>query len=287
MVTFQRIDRLLSNLGRAAWFGIWVRSVSRVLAGDRFFLSSTAPVLAADPIRSALHFRSPARLPTRVRRSGKVSIIAQDAPLARAWIASAAGGALCAAALGSILRGHYFAIGTIAVVEVMREIANNWEVLTGGAIGMNVPILAGSPRAAGLFFYFAMWVLAVITFAAGADREFEVRLRPALHPAKRERREHGRHQRVPAQGRRLRDLGVDRIDGRRGLRVDGGIYRAEGRVQRPALDRGPWSWSSSYAVTFLRHWRPLSMRCRRACCGNSTPSAWSKLTFRSLRLGKG
>jgi branched-chain amino acid transport system permease protein len=91
-----------------------------------------------------------------------------DAPLAVAWIAAAAGGALCAALLGSILlglRGHYFAIGTIAVVEVMREIANNWDGLTGGAIGMNVPVWVGSARSVGLFFYFAMWVLVVITFA--------------------------------------------------------------------------------------------------------------------------
>jgi branched-chain amino acid transport system permease protein len=88
-------------------------------------------------------------------------------PMALAWIAAAFGGALFAAVLGGILlglRGHYFAIGTIAVVEVMREIANNWEGLTGGAIGMNVPILAGSPRAAGLFFYFAMWMLVVGAF---------------------------------------------------------------------------------------------------------------------------
>ena len=92
-------------------------------------------------------------------------------PLPVAWAAAAVGGAIFAAAFGGILlglRGHYFAIGTVAVVEVMREIANNWEGLTGGAIGMNVPILAGSPRAAGLFFYFAMWGLVVVAFAACA-----------------------------------------------------------------------------------------------------------------------
>jgi branched-chain amino acid transport system permease protein len=94
-----------------------------------------------------------------------------DMPIALAWPAAACGGAVFAALLGSVLlglRGHYFAIGTIAVVEVMREIANNWDALTGGAIGMNVPIWAGSPRAAGLFFYFAMWVLAIATFALTA-----------------------------------------------------------------------------------------------------------------------
>jgi branched-chain amino acid transport system permease protein len=93
------------------------------------------------------------------------------APLALAWLGAAAGGAAFAAVLGSILlglRGHYFAIGTIAVVEVMREIANNWEGMTGGAVGMTLPILAGSPRAAGLFFYSAMWMLALVTLASTA-----------------------------------------------------------------------------------------------------------------------
>ena len=94
-----------------------------------------------------------------------------DALLALAWLGAAVAGAMFAAALGSILlglRGHYFAIGTIAVVEVMREIANNWEGMTGGAVGMNLPILAGSPRAAGLFFYFGMWILAIIALASTA-----------------------------------------------------------------------------------------------------------------------
>lgn len=94
-----------------------------------------------------------------------------DVPLALAWITAAAGGALFAVLLGSILlglRGHYFAIGTIAVVEVMREIASNWDGLTGGAIGMNVPIWTGSARAAAIFFYLVMWGLVAITFVATA-----------------------------------------------------------------------------------------------------------------------
>jgi branched-chain amino acid transport system permease protein len=106
-----------------------------------------------------------------------------EVPLALAWTAAALGGALFALALGGILlrlRGHYFAIGSIAVVEVMREIANNWDSVTGGAIGLNVPILAGSPRAAGIFFYAAMWGLALVTFiltAAIANSRFGFGLR--------------------------------------------------------------------------------------------------------------
>ena len=90
------------------------------------------------------------------------------APVALAWITAAAAGTIFAGLLGSVLlrlRGHYFAIGTIAVVEVMREVSNNWEDLTGGAVGLNVPIVPGSPREVGLLFYFIMWVLAAAALA--------------------------------------------------------------------------------------------------------------------------
>lgn len=94
--------------------------------------------------------------------------IAQNhgAPLWLAWALAGVGGAVFSGILGSILlglRGHYFAIGTIAVLEVMREVSNNWELLTGGAIGLNLPIMAGSPRAVGIFFYFVMWGAAGLT----------------------------------------------------------------------------------------------------------------------------
>jgi len=47
---------------------------------------------------------------------------------------------------------------------VMREIANNWEAVTGGAIGLNLPILPGTPREAGIFFYLMMWGLVAAAF---------------------------------------------------------------------------------------------------------------------------
>jgi branched-chain amino acid transport system permease protein len=81
------------------------------------------------------------------------------APSGVAWIAAGVGAALFAGFLGSILlgmRGHYFAIGTIAVVEVMREVANNWEAVTGGATGLNLPIMHGTPRSVGMYYFFVM-----------------------------------------------------------------------------------------------------------------------------------
>lgn len=88
------------------------------------------------------------------------------APIGLAWLVAGLGGAVFSGFLGSILlglRGHYFAIGTIAVLEVMREVSNNWERLTGGAIGLNLPIMSGSPRAVGLFFFCVMWIAAGLT----------------------------------------------------------------------------------------------------------------------------
>jgi branched-chain amino acid transport system permease protein len=37
------------------------------------------------------------------------------------------------------LRGHYFALATLAFGEVMRIIANSWSSLTGGPVGISVP----------------------------------------------------------------------------------------------------------------------------------------------------
>lgn len=88
-------------------------------------------------------------------------------PIAIAWSAAAMIGALTALLLGLPLlrlKGHYFAIGTIAALEVFREVANNWGWLTGGAIGINLPILPGSAEMVGRFFFWSMLGLTLVTF---------------------------------------------------------------------------------------------------------------------------
>ena len=65
-------------------------------------------------------------------------------PMPLAWIAAAAVAALVAFAVGWIvlrLRGHYFAIASLAVTIVLREIATMWTGLTGGGMGLNLPVL--------------------------------------------------------------------------------------------------------------------------------------------------
>lgn len=92
---------------------------------------------------------------------------AQGVTISLAWLGAAAAGAVLAAFMGFALlrlKGHYFAIGTIATVEVCREISNNWTDVTGGAIGLNLPIQAGSPDFIGRFFFLSMLALALVAF---------------------------------------------------------------------------------------------------------------------------
>jgi branched-chain amino acid transport system permease protein len=61
------------------------------------------------------------------------------------WLGMFAG-ALLAAAIAMLLciplfklRGHYFALATLAFAEVLKIIANSWTSVTGGALGLTVP----------------------------------------------------------------------------------------------------------------------------------------------------
>ena len=91
-------------------------------------------------------------------------------PMPVAWALAALLALLFAALLGLALlrlRGHYFAIASLVVAEVLRELVNSATNLTGGGMGLNLPVPAGttiSGQAA--FFYYAMLGLAAITFGA-------------------------------------------------------------------------------------------------------------------------
>jgi branched-chain amino acid transport system permease protein len=62
------------------------------------------------------------------------------------------------------LRGHYFAIASLSLVEVLRELVNNATDLTGGGMGLNIPLAAGSSVLAdAIFFFYAMWALLLLT----------------------------------------------------------------------------------------------------------------------------
>ena len=68
-----------------------------------------------------------------------------DAPLPLAWMAGALASALFAVVIGMAilrLRGHYFAIASLVLAPVLREIVNGAD-FTGGGMGINLP---GSTR---------------------------------------------------------------------------------------------------------------------------------------------
>ena len=69
------------------------------------------------------------------------------------------------------LRGHYFAIASLSLVEVLRELVNNATDLTGGGMGLNIPLAPGSGiLAEATFFFYAMWGLLLRDRADGDCR---------------------------------------------------------------------------------------------------------------------
>jgi branched-chain amino acid transport system permease protein len=89
---------------------------------------------------------------------------ARGLPPYLAWPLAAALTALFAGALGLAilrLRGHYFAIASLVVGEVLRELATSATDLTGGGMGLNLPILRVAVTAHARIFYFVMLALAV------------------------------------------------------------------------------------------------------------------------------
>ena len=90
-------------------------------------------------------------------------------PMVFAWAMATLFVGLFATALGGIilrLRGHYFAIGSIGIVEVLRLVIASWGSLTGGGDGLNVPFLSGGPDAIARTFLAAMTVIMLCAFAA-------------------------------------------------------------------------------------------------------------------------
>ncbi len=61
------------------------------------------------------------------------------------------------------LRGHYFAIGTLALGIFVAELASGWELIGAGS-GMVPPQFPGGLAERGLLFYYLCFVLAGLTF---------------------------------------------------------------------------------------------------------------------------
>jgi len=91
-------------------------------------------------------------------------------PMALAWAFAGLVAAAFAALLGVALlrlRGHYFAIASLVVAEVLREIANSATDLTGGGMGLNLPVMSAlSIQAQAVLFFYAMLAVAALNFGA-------------------------------------------------------------------------------------------------------------------------
>ena len=88
-------------------------------------------------------------------------------PLTVSILVSLVAAMVLAGLLGAVLlrlRGHYFAIASLSLVGVLRELVNNATDLTGGGMGLNIPLASGSSiMADALFFFYGMWALLVAT----------------------------------------------------------------------------------------------------------------------------
>jgi len=86
-------------------------------------------------------------------------------PMIVAWTGACVMAVVFAVLLGMAilhLKGHYFAIASLVVAEVLLEIATSWTGLTGGGMGLNLPVLQISIEAQARLFFYAMLTIAVL-----------------------------------------------------------------------------------------------------------------------------
>ena len=90
-------------------------------------------------------------------------------PMVVAWLAAGLLVVIFAAAVGRAilhLKGHYFAIASLVIADVLREVINGLTGLTGGGMGLNLaaPKLGVDEQAR--LFYFAMFIIAAAVLGA-------------------------------------------------------------------------------------------------------------------------
>jgi branched-chain amino acid transport system permease protein len=91
--------------------------------------------------------------------------LSNGTPVLIAWLGGGISAGLFAVVLGFAilhLRGHYFAIGSLVVPDVLREITNTWVSVTGGGIGLNVPLIGGNAGVQARIFLGSMAILAFL-----------------------------------------------------------------------------------------------------------------------------
>ncbi len=88
--------------------------------------------------------------------------------LGLAWLAAGLVVVVFAAVTGRAilhLKGHYFAIASLVIADVLREIINGLTSITGGGMGLNLTAPAMGVEAQSRLFYFSMAVVAAVALA--------------------------------------------------------------------------------------------------------------------------
>lgn len=88
-----------------------------------------------------------------------------------ALIAAGIGGAVLAAPVGYgvlRLRGHYFAVASLMLGTILKELTTGWSDLTGGGMGLTITGAGGDPEALAAFALRISFALAVMTVLLGA-----------------------------------------------------------------------------------------------------------------------
>jgi branched-chain amino acid transport system permease protein len=90
---------------------------------------------------------------------------AKGMPMVAAWVIAGLFVTVFAAAVGRAilhLRGHYFAIATLVIADVLREVINGMTKITGGGMGLNLPVLKIDVTTQAQLFYCAMLAIALL-----------------------------------------------------------------------------------------------------------------------------
>lgn len=94
------------------------------------------------------------------------------ASLPISWLIGAAAAALFSLVVGPAilrLRGHYFAVASLVLAAVLREIVNSATSITGGGMGLNLPASGAiNVDAQTRLYYVSMLIAAVLTVAVAA-----------------------------------------------------------------------------------------------------------------------
>lgn len=97
-----------------------------------------------------------------------VLMVKMNAPFALAMLGAVALCPLLVLAIGPPLlriKGHYFAIATLGLNEAVREVVSNTTALTGGGMGLSVPLPPWGPvTGAAIFYYLFLGAMLVATW---------------------------------------------------------------------------------------------------------------------------